>query len=182
MNIKDTSGLSLKELAAYISHYLRNNGVSTVLTGGACVSIYTENRYQSFDLDFVNIDGVVLSRISSLLKEIGFEEKARIFVSDKAKFSVDILNPPLSVGRQQIKIVNNIEVDKMTLKLLTPTDSVKDRLAAFYFWNDRQAFEQAKLIQAYNEVDLEEIRKWSEIEGELDKFNYFIEKTKREIK
>jgi hypothetical protein len=182
MIFKDISKLSLKELAAYISHYLRNNGVPNVLTGGACVSIYTENRYQSFDLDFVNIDGVVMSRISSLLKEIGFEEKARIFVSDKAKFSVDILNPPLSVGRQQIKTVNTIVVGKMTLELLTPTDSMKDRLAAFYFWNDHQAFEQAKLIQTYNEVDFEEIRKWSEIEGELDKFNYFIAKTKREIK
>jgi hypothetical protein len=92
------------------------------------------------------------------------------------------LNPPLSVGRQQIKTVNTIEVDNMILKLLTPTDSVKDRLAAFYFWNDRQAFEQARLIQAYNEVDFEEIHQWSELEGELDKFNYFMEKTKRGLK
>jgi hypothetical protein len=38
------------------------------------------------------------------------------------------------------------------------------------------------LIQTYNEVDFEEIRKWSNLEGELDKFNYFIEKTKREFK
>lgn len=28
---------------------------------------------------------------------------------------------------------NTIEVDNMVLELLTPTDSVKDRLAAFYF-------------------------------------------------
>jgi hypothetical protein len=182
MKLKDISKLSMKELAAYISHFLRKNGIPNVLTGGACVSIYTENRYQSFDFDFVNIEGVPISQVSSLLKEIGFEEKGRVFINDKVKFSVDILNPPLSVGREQIKTVNTIDVDKMILKLLTPTDSVKDRLAAFYFWNDRQAFEQAKLIQAYNEVDFEEIRKWSELEGELDKFNYFIEKTKRESK
>ncbi|UCH94729.1 MAG: hypothetical protein JSV88_31330 [Candidatus Aminicenantes bacterium] len=182
MILRDISKLSLKELAAYISHYLRRNGVPNVLTGGACVCIYTENRYQSFDLDFVNIEGVPISRVSSLLKEIGFEEKGRIFINDKVKYSVDILNPPLSVGRQHIVTVNTIEVNKMILKLLTPTDSVKDRLAAFYFWNDRQAFEQAKLIQAYNEVDFDEIRKWSEMEGQVEKFNYFIEKTKREIK
>ena len=178
MIVKDISELSLKELAAYISHYLRKNGVPNVLTGGACVCIYTENRYQSFDLDFVNIEGIPISRVSSLLKEIGFEEKGRVFINDKAKYSVDILNPPLSVGRQQIKTINTIDVDNMTLELLTPTDSVKDRLAAFYFWNDRQAFEQAKLIQAYNEVDFDEIRKWSEMEGQLEKFNYFLEKTK----
>jgi len=181
MSVKDISKLSLKELAAYVSHFLRENGVPNVLTGGACVGIYTENRYQSFDLDFVNIEGVPISKVSSLLKEIGFEDKGRIFINNKMKYSVDILNPPLSVGRQQIKTVYNIEVDKMILKLLTPTDSVKDRLAAFYFWNDRQAFEQAKLIQAYNEVDFEEIRKWSELEGELEKFKYFMEKVKREF-
>ncbi len=182
MIMKDISKLSIKEVAAYVSHYLRMNGVPNVLTGGACVSIYTENRYQSYDLDFVNIEGVVISRISSLLKEMGFEEKGRIFVNDKANYTVDILSPPLSVGRQSIVSVNTIEVDKMVLKLLTATDSIKDRLAAFYFWNDRQAFEQAILIQAHNEVDFDEIRKWSEMEGELEKFNYFMEKTKRESK
>jgi hypothetical protein len=175
----DISKLSLKKLAAYISHYLRENGIPNVLTGGACVSIYTENSYQSYDLDFVNIEGVPISGVSSRLKEIGFEEKGRIFLSDKAKYSVDILSPPLSVGRQQILTVNSIEVDKLILELLTPTDSVKDRLAAFYFWNDRQAFEQALLIQAHKKVDFDEIRKWSEMEGELGKFNYFMGKTKR---
>lgn len=41
---KDISELSLKELAVYISHYLRENGIPNVLTGGPCVSIYTNNR------------------------------------------------------------------------------------------------------------------------------------------
>ena len=127
-----------------------------------------------------SIPGIPSKGNLKLLKEIGFEEKRRIFLSDKAKYSVVILSPPLSVGRQQILTVNRIEVDKMILELLTPTDSVKDRLAAFYFWNDRQAFEQALLIQAHKKIDFDEIRKWLEMEGELGKFNYFMRKTKRE--
>lgn len=177
--MRDISKLSIKELAAYISHYLRDNGVVNVLTGGACVSIYTNNRYQSYDLDFVNIEEVPISRITSILKEIGYEEKGRIYINKNVKYSVDILSPPLSVGEEKIVSVNTIKIDDMELKLLTPTDSIKDRLAAFYFWDDRQALEQALMIQAENEVDYADIEEWSKSEGELDKFNYFKKKAKK---
>lgn len=176
--MKDISTLSIKELAAYISHYLRENGTANVLTGGACVSIYTDNRYQSYDLDFVNIEEVSISRVSSILKGIGFEEKGRIYINKRVKYSVDILSPPLSVGKQKIVDVNAIEINNMVLKLLTPTDSIKDRLAAFYFWSDHQALMQAIMIQKNNVVDFADIEKWSDMEGELEKFNYFIRKTK----
>ena len=173
---KDISTLCLKELAAYISHYLRENGIPNVLTGGACVSIYTNNRYKSYDLDLVNIDSVSIPRISSILKGIGFQEKGRIYVNSSVKYSIDILTPPLSVGRQKVIDFNTIEIDHMVLKLLSPTDSVKDRLAAFYFWNDRQALEQAIMVRKDNEINLNDVRDWSEVEGELEKFNYFLNK------
>jgi hypothetical protein len=176
--MKDISKLSFKGLAAFVSHHLRESGVPNVLTGGACVSIYTDNRYQSYDLDFVNVDGVPVSKICAILNGIGFSERGRIFINEDVEYSVDILGPPLSVGAQKITSVNTIKIDKMELKLLTPTDSLKDRLAAFYFWNDRQALEQAVMIQADNEVDFNEIRKWSQMEGEEEKFNYFIERIK----
>lgn len=40
--------IGIKELAALISGKLRENGIDAILVGGACVSIYTKNRYQSF--------------------------------------------------------------------------------------------------------------------------------------
>ncbi|MDZ7721400.1 MAG: hypothetical protein U5R06_00910 [candidate division KSB1 bacterium] len=43
--------MSLGELAAFICSYMRQNGISCVLTGGACVTIYSDNKYQSYDLD-----------------------------------------------------------------------------------------------------------------------------------
>ena len=42
-------------------------------------------------------------------------------------------------NRSELKKRNKI------LKLLSPTDCVKDRLAAYYHWNDRQSLEQAIL-------------------------------------
>ncbi len=48
----DFSNPDLKELACLIYETLKNSGINAVLVGGACVSIYSHNRYQSSDLDF----------------------------------------------------------------------------------------------------------------------------------
>lgn len=174
----DPAKLSHRELAAFVSDHLRACGIDSVLTGGACVTIYSRNRYESFDLDFVNVAEAPMARIDAALLQIGFVPEGRIYINKKIKYSIDILNPPLSIGEEKITGTNTITVRKMQLKLLTPTDSVRDRLAAFYFWNDLQALEQALMVARDNEVDLEIIRKWSKKEGELDKFGIFLKKLK----
>ena len=50
--MKKIKEMSLGELAAYVCTHLQKNDIHCVLTGGACVSIYTENRYKSYDSDF----------------------------------------------------------------------------------------------------------------------------------
>lgn len=45
--------ISLKDLAGFLSEELRKKGIDVILVGGACVTIYSHNRYQSYDLDFV---------------------------------------------------------------------------------------------------------------------------------
>ncbi len=42
----------LKELAYIVSDHLARHDIQTVLVGGAVISIYTNNEYQSYDLDF----------------------------------------------------------------------------------------------------------------------------------
>lgn len=49
-----TSSTSLEALAAIISQALEAAGILATLSGGAAVSIYTNNRYQREDLDFVS--------------------------------------------------------------------------------------------------------------------------------
>ena len=51
------------------------------------------------------------------------------------------------------------------LRLLSPTECVKDRLAAYYRWEDRQCLEQAAMVAAENQIDLDEIERWSASEG-----------------
>jgi hypothetical protein len=174
--VKDPAKLTHRELAAFVCTHLHASGIDTVLTGGACVTIYTRNRYESLDLDFVNITEAPLARIDAALLQIGYIPEGRIYINKKVNYSIDILNPPLSIGGEKITGTNVIVVKKMRLKLLTPTDSVRDRLAAFYFWNDLQALEQALMVARDNDIDLDLVKKWSRREEELDKFNIFLKK------
>jgi hypothetical protein len=73
-----------------------------------------------------------------------------------------------------VRDVHSIEEGNKILKLLSPTDCIKDRLAAYYHWNDRQSLEQAILLYRSNEVDLKEIRRWSKIEGMIEKYQVFV--------
>ena len=71
------------------------------------------------------------------------------------------------------------------VQALTPTDSCRDRLAAFYHWNDRQSLEVAIQIALREPVDLEAVRKWSQREEAHEKFNQFrnsVEKRKTKTK
>lgn len=43
------------ELAAFIGSHLLERGIDVVLSGGACVSIYSNGKYVSMDLDLINI-------------------------------------------------------------------------------------------------------------------------------
>jgi hypothetical protein len=57
--------------------------------------------------------------------------------------------------------------------LLSPTDCVKDRLAAFFHWNDRQSLEQAVLVGKAQKIDMDDVGGWSKSEGNEEKFRVF---------
>ena len=77
--MKHIKEMSLGELAAYVCTHLQKNGIHCVLTGGACVSIYTENRYKSFDLDFIENVASKRKDIIVALSKIGFFEENKYF-------------------------------------------------------------------------------------------------------
>jgi len=175
MKIKN---ISLKDLAIYLSDYLSKNGIDTVLSGGACVSIYTDNKYISSDLDFVLVSSTDQKKLRKVLEKIGFYEETRQFKHKDTEFFVEFLPPPPSVGEDPVHEISKIKKGDLTLKLLSPTDCVKDRLAAFYHWNDRQSLEQAILVCIDNPVDLKEVERWSKREGMSDKLKIFRKQLK----
>ena len=61
-------------------------------------------------------------------------------------------------------------------RIISPTDSVKDRLAAYYFWGDQQSLEQAILVVRSVPVDLESVEDWSLREGKKAEYEEFIQR------
>jgi hypothetical protein len=174
----DWEKIGIKELAALTAETLRKGGVDSILVGGACVSIYTKNKYQSFDLDFVT--HTTIKEVAPLLSELGFQrESSRHFVRQDCPFFIEFVAPPAAVGNEPLKGEKNIKTKMGTLILMTPTDSVKDRLAAYYHWNDQQALEQAVMVAESQKTDFHEIQRWSEQEGHSEKHRQFLERLRK---
>jgi hypothetical protein len=148
------------------------------LSGGAVVSIYTNNKYESFDLDFISVAD--RNEIKKVMLSLGFtKDHARYFTHTNSVYFVEFPGAAMIIGDQPIKEFSELNLPQGTLKLLTPTDSVKDRLAAYYHWNDRQSLNQAIWIAEAHPVKLEEIGAWSDREGMKTKFKDFITALKR---
>ena len=174
------AGLSTKELAAVVCDALERRGITAVLTGGACVMIYARGKYVSKDLDFVVASQDRLEDVAAALAGLSFRARGRVYVSAQTNLVIDVGNPwPPAVGRQILKLPAARLVARHRLRMLSPTDCVKDRLAAFHYWDDRQALEQAILVCRARKVDIKEVGRWSRAEGQSARFAQFRGEFKR---
>lgn len=107
------------------------------------------------------------------LKEIALLVCSQLKRDGISDFFVEFPSPPVAVGNKPLKRFNEIETKSGYLKLLTPTQCVMDRLAAYYYWNDRQSLEQAILVAKNHEIDFDEIEMWSDEEGMKGKYDEF---------
>lgn len=175
MKKMEISTFTIAEVGAWVAEHLRSRGVDCFLSGGAVVSIYTENRYESFDLDFISFSD--RKKIDEAMSELGFDHsKSRYYIHPETKFFVEFPGSALKVGDDQVTSFEEIKTKIGTLRLLTPTDCVKDRLAAYYHWNDRQGLDQAVWVAEARTVDLKEIELWSKREGKGALFKDFRER------
>jgi len=165
----DWKNIGIKELAIIVSSELERNDISAVLVGGACVSIYSHNEYLSMDLDYVSYATTKVLR--NVMSKLGFyQKKGRHFEHKECPFFVEFPPPPISIGNEvPIEKFNHIK----SLELLTPTDCVKDRLAAYFHWNDLQSLDQALMVAKTQKVNLSEIRRWAKDEQAVEKFKRF---------
>jgi hypothetical protein len=165
--------MSAEELAGHVCQALQDAGVTVTLTGGACVAIWSKWKYVSDDLDFIEEGPVPRRKIREVLGLLGFQEHGRHFVHADTKLFVEFPNGPLMVGDQRVEKVAERKTPNGLLRLLSPTDCVKDRLAAYFHWNDRQSLEQALLVANAQKIDLDDIRRWSKAERNEAKFKEF---------
>ncbi|MES2768445.1 MAG: hypothetical protein V4596_04800 [Bdellovibrionota bacterium] len=156
--MKISRKMNRKLFAAAVVKQLGIHGISCVLVGGACVSIYTNEKYESKDLDFIS--PYSLEVISKALKEIGFTKNGRYFVHQNSDFYVEFPSGPLAIGNQiSIKPEGKMKIKDITIKMLSPTQCVMDRLSAWFHWSDRRSLIHALWVCKKHPVNLDKISK-----------------------
>ena len=165
---------TLRDVALAVGHAMTRRGIRAVLTGGACATIYSEGRYISADLDFI-LDGRVRQvDLDAAMGDVGFQRDADRYVHPRSPFWVEFPRGPLAVGGDpNVRPVDLRGPAGRTLAL-SPTDACRDRLAAFYHWDDRQSLAVAAEIASRQRVKLGTIRTWSDREGYPDRFEEFL--------
>lgn len=171
--MKSIRDMSMEELAGYVCSQLENEGIKTVLSGGSCVEIYSEGKYTSDDIDLVDRFNGGHTKIKNIMVQLGFKEYNRYFVHEDTRYFIEFPRGPLGVGDAPITEIASRENETGILRLLTPNDCIKDRLAAYYHWDDPQSLEQAIWVAQQNKFDIDSIKEWSMNEKELDKFEIF---------
>jgi hypothetical protein len=158
---------------------LRRAGIRAVLNGGACANLYSGGVYQSFDADFV-VEGPCSTKdLDRALATLGFARKRDRYVHRLVPFFVEFPSGPLGIGQDfSVRPVWRTRKAAKTLAL-SATDACRDRLAAFYFWNDLQSLAAAVAIAVRNRVAFAKVRAWSQKEGHPDGYTMFLTELRR---
>lgn len=176
--MKITKTTKRKEFAAAVVKQLEKNSISCVLVGGACVSIYTDEKHASRDLDFISAHSHEL--IAEALAEIGFQKDGRYFKHPNSDLYVEFPSGPVAIGNQTpIKPEGKIQVSGTTIQMYSPTQCVMDRLAAWFHWNDRRSLIHALWVCEKHPVNLDKIKRWANKEGASEKFENFLQEYKK---
>lgn len=168
MELPDPGNCDEETLWRYVAWHLDAAGIRTVLVGGAVVAIYTEGLYRSGDLDLVP-DEMDRPHLEDVLARLGFKpSKSRYFKHPECPhLFLEFPRGPVELGEEFPVVPEEVEVEGRSIRLLSPTDCVKDRLAGSIHWGARANFDQAVLVcrRQRERVDLEKVRRWCEKEG-----------------
>jgi hypothetical protein len=173
-----TKNMSRKQFAAAVVKQLTKHDISCVLVGGACVSIYTDERHESRDLDFIS--PYSQETIAMALTEIGFKKEGRYFTHPQSALYVEFPSGPPAIGNEiPIKPEGRLKVKDTVIKMYSPTQCVMDRLAAWFHWNDRRSLIHAIWVCEKHPVNLAKIKRWAHRENAPEKFEQFMEEYKK---
>ena len=167
-----TERSTVEEVAAIVSNALEDAGITATLSGGSAVTIYSNNEYLSRDLDFVT--SAMVADLKPVLDRLGFEHtgipRLSQFSHPRVEWYVEFPPSPLTFGHLHVNPEDCavIELPVGKLRIITPTQSVMDRLAAAYAWKDAQSRDQAIMVAAEQDIDWEALRDWFANEGESD--------------
>jgi hypothetical protein len=163
-----------------VGDVLRRSGIRAVLTGGACASVYAAGGHASVDADFVLVGEVSRRELDAALATIGFKRSGDRYVHPDTEFYIEFPRGPLAIGADdRIQPVEYVSGRRRCLSL-SATDSCRDRLAAFFHWNDRQSLGVAVSIALANRINWRLVRRWSAAEGFSRRYEEFLDELRRE--
>ena len=155
----DFSRCTVEDLWRFVAAHLENRGIGVVLVGGAVVSVYTEGAFVSGDLDFVR-EALFAEDVEGVMAEIGFRREGGHYRHPGCShLFVEFVPGPLGIGED-----TDIEPARMSegtsiLKILSPTDSVRDRLSGFIHFGSRSYMDQAVVVASAHSVDWDKIER-----------------------
>jgi len=162
------------EMWKFVAAHLSKNGIDTLLVGGAVVAIYTEGAYRSGDLDLVLLT-YLNSKLPQVMQEIGFSVKhSRHYSHPKCKhLFIDFVSGPPGIG-EDLKIEPaEVKYDDQIIKIYSPTDCIRDRLASYIHFKAAECLEQAAMVAKKYPFNRAKIKKWCTGEGSPKTFDEF---------
>ncbi|HXM19309.1 MAG TPA: hypothetical protein VN934_10950 [Candidatus Tumulicola sp.] len=172
---------TLVDVCFAICTELGARALKVVLTGGSAATFYAPQSYQSYDADFVAVfavDEESQRQLVAAMSDLGYDlDGRRIFQNRNGNpFAVEFPKGPLAVGGDYIQRYDTVRRGEEMLNVITATDSVRDRLAAYYSWDDRSSLQTAVSVclAVPEKVDLTNVEGWSRREGQLDKHAEFV--------
>ena len=155
----------MQEIAVLVSEALEDAGIPAVLCGGGAVSQYSDNEYMTTDLDFVSVASNKV--IAPIVARLGFTPVGKDFRHPESRFFVEFPAGPLSFGDRYVDSseTTTLETRYGSLRIITPTQCVMDRIAWLVHGNDPQSRDQATMVAKHQEVEWEEIYAWADNEG-----------------
>lgn len=169
-----------EELWKFVAYHLAKEGIECVLVGGAVVAIYSKGTYRSGDLDLI-VERQSLEKAQLVLEELGFEKiRGRHFEHPECShLTIEFPPGPISIGDDFKIKPDEVKVSRKTIKILSPTDCIRDRLASYIHFRARECLDQAVLVAKNQPFNLKKVREWCIEEGGVVAFDEFLLKLKK---
>ena len=168
----DFSNSTIIELAAVIASHLGKKDIKIVLVGGLAVEFYSNNIYLTNGIDMVNTCYQSPKALNEAMAELGFSKVGRVYINNTTAISVEFPSAPLVVGNDFVNEVTTISVGNSEIPILHAIDVVKDRLAAYFHWNDRPSLAQALTVMLCHAIKPVEIKPFCVSEMKVEEFPF----------
>lgn len=121
----------MEELGAYICTKLEEQGIKTVLSGGACAEIYSHGKYTSDDIDLINRYNAKEAQIREVMLALGFKEHNRYYIHDDTAYFIEFPRGPLGVGDAPVWVAQLNALDMKAIEKWSALEGKPDKFERF---------------------------------------------------